>query len=533
MKKIISLLLILVLIMSTFAACGDSNTGNTSNTDTEEVKKVDEMNIAYYAYSSEPILNWDPSVCFSNGVIVLSNVYETLLKFDPDTKEFINVLATDYSSSEDGMTWNFKLREGVKFHDGSDFTAEDVKYSIERTMEIGQGASYIWFAVEEINVISDYEVEFKLFYPTALDIAAAAPYAAFMMPSELADKPDNWFEGGNEIGTGPYVLENNSMGDEVILAKFDGYWQDWNANQFDKVIIKKTPETSSRRQLLEKGEADITMDLPSEDVEALKGNSAVNVQVEDSFTNLIAFFNNEKEELKDVRVRQALSYAFPYDDIVNYAAGGYAKQSTGVIPTGMWGHSDELFQYSFDLDKAKELLAEAGVKDGDLKLLLTYLSGDEMEKKAAELYKSELSKIGVELEIRGINWESQWEMSMATDPNDRQDIFVMYWWPDVASPYSWLYSLFHTEEEILFNLGYYYNEDVDMLMDDADATSGSDLAAAEELFIQAQEILIEDAAAIFALDTTTQWIVNPTFKGFVDNPAYPRVIFFYDTYREK
>jgi len=522
MKKLITILLILTMTFSLFVGCGN-----------EQKKASSDVDIAYYAYSSEPILNWDPSVMFSNGVVVLNNVYETLLRFDPGTKEFIPVLATEYSSSEDGLTWNFKLREGVKFHDGSDFTAEDVKYSIERTMALGQGASYIWFAVDTIDVVSDYEVQLNLMYPSAMDLAAACPYAAFMMPTEIADKPDNWFEGGNEIGTGPYVLESNSMGDEVILSSYADYWQPWSDNQFEKVIFKKTTETSSRRQMIEKGEADIVSELPSEDIEALKDNANVVVESVPSFTNLLGMFNTEKAPLNDVNVRKALSYAFPYNDVVDYAAGGYASQSTGVVPEGMWGHSEELMQYNLDLEKAKSLLEEAGYGEGELKLLLTYMSGDEVEKKAAELYKAELSKIGVDLEIRGMNWESQWELSMATNPDDRQDIFFIYWWPDIASPYSWMYSLFHTEESILFNLSYYSNETVDGLIDEASGLGGTNIEKAEQLFVEAQEIILDEAAALFTIDKTVQWVQNPTFKGFVDNPAYPRVIFFYDCYREK
>lgn len=521
MKKLLSLVMIIALMMSMFMSCNNESNG------------TDELDIAYYAYNSEPILNWDPSVMFSNGVIVLNNVYETLLRFDPETKTFDPILATDYSSSDDGLTWNFKLREGVKFHDGTEFTAEDVKFSIERTMAIGQGASYIWFAIESIEVISDYEVQFNLMYPSAMDIAAACPYAAFIMPSEIANEADTYFEGGKAVGTGPYKLENSTMGDEVILTQNNEYWRSWNENQFDKVIFKKTSETSSRRQMIEKGEADIISELPAEDIEALKLNKDVIVESVPSFTNLIGMFNTEKSTLLDANIRQALSYAFPYNDVVDHAAGGYAKQSIGVVPDGMWGHSDTIKQYNYDLDKAKNMLEEAGIEAGELSLLLTYLSGDEIEKKTAELYKAELAKIGVELEIRGMNWESQWEMSMATNPEDRQDIFFMYWWPDIASPVSWMYSLFHSEEEILFNLSYYSDERVDTLIDEASGLGGDSINIAETKFVEAQDIIVEDAASLFIIDKTTQWVMNPSFKGFVDNPAYPKVVFFYDCYREK
>lgn len=527
MKRKLSLLLVLVLLTGVLAGCGG---GDVS----DDPSPQDEVEIAYYAYNSEPILNWDPSVMFSNGIIVLNNIYETLLRFDPDTKEFEYLLAENYNVSEDGLTWTFNLREGVKFHDGTEMTAEDVKYSIDRTMEMGKGASYIWAAVSEIVAVDDYTVEFKLSYPSPLDLVASSPYAAFIMSKDAVENADeNWFENANEAGSGPYMLDSAAMGDDVVMSAFVDYWKGWDGDHFDKVIIKKTSETSSRRQMIEKGDADITIQLPSEDIEALKETEGVQIVVEPSFTNLIGFFNTEKEPLDNPLVRQALAYAFPYQDVVDYAVGGYAKQSTGVIPYGHWGHSDNLYQYTKDLDKAKGLLEEAGIQEGELKLLLTYMAGDESEKKSAELYKAELSKIGVELEIRAMPWETQWEMSMNEDPNKRQDIFIMYWWPDTSSPYSWLYSLYHTEEDILFNMSYYSNEEFDTIIDNAAEISGTDIEKAEEEFIKAQEILIEDCPSIFMYDKEEVWAINSTFKGFNYNPSYPLVVFFYDCYRAK
>ena len=99
---------------------------------------------AFYAYNSTPVTDWDPSVEFSNGIVSLNNVYETLLRYDPLEDEFIKVLATDYTTSSDGLTWTFYLREGVKFHDGTELNADAVKFSIDRTMEMNMGASFIW-----------------------------------------------------------------------------------------------------------------------------------------------------------------------------------------------------------------------------------------------------------------------------------------------------------------------------------------------------------------------------------------------------
>lgn len=529
-KKFVFLITVLLVISITLAGCGGQNNSNASGQKQSNVP----VQIVFYAQNSTPITDFDPSVEFSNGVVTLNNIYETLLRYDPLEKKFTPVLATDYNKSEDGLTWTFHIRKGVKFHDGTDLNAEAVKFSIERTINLGKGASFIWEPVKEINVKDEYTVEFKLKYPAPMDLIASSAYAAFIMsPTAVKSNPEGWLTQGHEAGTGPYKLESFQMGQEVVLTKFDDYWGGWDGKHFDKAIIKKIPETATRRQMVEKGEVDITRDLPYEDVEALKNNQNLVVETGPSFENLLMLFNTDKKPLDNKLVRQALSYAFPYDDVVKYAMGGYATQARGAVPYGLWGHGENLFQYKYDLEKAKELLKQAGYPNGGFKLLLTYTAGDEAEKKTAELYKSELSKLNIELEIRAMPWESQWEMAKDKDPDKRQDIFAFYWWPDIASPYSYLYNMFHSQDDILFNLAYWENVEFDNLVDEGSRQSGIDMTKAEELFIKAQEILTEEAPAIFVYDKQYIKIFNKSLKGYKDNPAYPNVVFFYETYREK
>jgi peptide/nickel transport system substrate-binding protein len=525
MKKLFSLKK-MILLISVFSMIGLMTTSwQTSASAAPQ--------IAYYAYISEPILDWDPSVEFSNGIIVLNNIYETLLRFDSKNNTMIPVLATEYSKSEDGLSWKFKIRQGVKFHDGEEVDAEAVKFSIERTRKIGKGAAYIWDAVKSIKVVDKYTVAFELKYPAPLDLIASCGYAAFIVsPKSVKAHGDDWLSKGNEAGSGPYKLKKFKMGDEVIMTAFKDYWKGWQENQFDIVVVKRIIETSSRRQLLEKGDADITLLLSPEDNEELKHDSRVKVSVNNSFQNLILFLNTTKKPLDNKLLRQALSYAFPYQKVVQYAAGGYATQSKGAIPKGLWGHGNNLKQYKFDMMKAKELLKQAGYADGGLKLKFTYNSGNESQKKTAELFKSELAKLNIELDIRGMPWESQWEMSKSNKIDNRQDIFSMYWWPDVTSPYSWLYSLYRTEKNAFFNLAYYSSKPFDKLIDQGNAISAIDRDRATELFIKAQQELIENAPSIFPYDLKKVWITNKSFKGFISNPSYPNVVFFYDTYRE-
>jgi len=366
-----------------------------------------------------------------------------------------------------------------------------------------------------------------------MDLIVSSAYGAFIVsPTAVQSHPEDWFTQGHECGTGPYLWESYQLGQEVVLTKFDGYWRGWEGKHFDKIVYKKVQENAVRRQMLETGEADWTMELASEDIEALKNNPNVVVQVNPSFENLLGFFNTEKEPLNNKLVRQALSYAFPYQDAITYGIGGYARQARGPVPYGLWGHSEDLLQYSINLEKAKELLTEAGYPNGGFNLLATYNSGDETEKKICELYKAELAKLNINLEIRGMPWESQWELAKATDPNERQDIFFMYWWPDVTTPYTYLFNLYHSQPEIVFNFNYLNDEYLDKLIDEGNVLAGTDREQAAQKFIKAQEYIVDNAFGLFVYDKQYVRTFHKSFNGYKDNPAYPHVVFCYDTYRE-
>ncbi|MBW2660344.1 MAG: hypothetical protein JRC87_12280 [Deltaproteobacteria bacterium] len=172
--------------------------------------------------------------------------------------------------------------------------------------------------------------------------------------------------------------------------------------------------------MIEKGDASATIYLPPEDLDQMKSNPDVTVNIGPSLENTSLMLNTQIAPLNNKLVRQAFAYAFPYEKAVKYAAGGYAVQSTGAFPAQLWGHDKTLFQYTQDLEKAKKLLEQAGYSKTSRKLLYTYVSTDEAQKKMAEMYKSDLGKIGVEVELRGMPWESQWELAKSRKIEDRQ-----------------------------------------------------------------------------------------------------------------
>ena len=489
--------------------------------------------VAIYVQDLEPTLDWDTAVEMAQGQTVLGNIYETLLRYDPLTNKTIPVLATGYTKSDDGMSWTFSIRKGVRFHDGSELDAEVVKFSIERILRIGKGVSFIWAPVDKIIVVDKYTVRFDLQYPAPMDLVAAGSVGSFIISQKAAEShAEDWFTQGNAVGTGPYKLKKSVKGEEAILVAFDGYWKGWGEKRYDYVVVKKIVESSARRQMVEKGDATVAIGLPAEDLEQLTTNPNVKVNVGPSLENLFVMFNTEKAPLNNKLVRQALAYAFPYEKVVKYAANGYAEQARGPFPAGLWGHSKSLFQYSQDLDKAKQLLKQANFSNNGRKLLFTYESAMESQKKLAEIYKSDLAKIGVDVELRGMPWESQWELSKNTKPEDRQDLMTLRWWPSYCDPYDWSYSLFHSQEYISFNLAYWNNPKFDQLVDEATGISVLDRKKSIEIYHQAQQIMINESPAIFVYDNKSKIVTHKSLKGFIDNPAYSNVVFFHDTYPE-
>jgi peptide/nickel transport system substrate-binding protein len=488
-----------------------------------------------FVFATDGVLNnLDPAMSYSGEHVVLANCYETLTFYNPPgSAELLSPkLATSWEANEDGTEWTFNLREGVNFHSGNPFNAAAVKAAIENTKAIGTGAAYMWDPVQEIEVVDDYTVKFKLSYSAPVDLMASAAYAAWMYdPAVYAEKGTEWYNEGHCSGTGPYIMDSYELNTRMIMVRNDDYWGGWREGQFDTIVFELTEDNAVLQQKIESGEAYFTWNIPPDNLSMVEANPDIVAHKTPSFQNLVGLLNTQKPPLDNKLVRQAVSYTVPYAQFVEGVLQGRGTQSHGVVPVGMWGHSDELFQYSYDLDKAKELLAQAGYPDGGLSLLYTYATGDFDQQQLGELWKAELAKVGIDLEIQGLNWDAQWELARS-DIQKAQDVFVMYWWVDYVSPYSFLYSMFHSEEEILFNLGYYRNPEYDALVDEGNALSGSDRPKAEELFIQAQEILIDDAASIFFYDTTPVHLMRKEIAGYVDNPAYPHVVFVYDLTRQ-
>jgi peptide/nickel transport system substrate-binding protein len=494
--------------------------------------------IVTYASLSE-MVTLDPSTEFSNSILILTSMYEPLIWYQPwSNPVFQPGLATSWESSNNSQTWVFHLRQGVKFHDGTDFNATAVKYSINRTITLGQGAAYIWSSVKQINILDTYTVQFILSSPTPLDVVACASYGAWIMSPQIdslakaAGFPNasQWFNAGHDDGTGPYTITKWDPQNEVDMQKVPGYWGGWTSDQYDTAVVKIVRDETVQEEMVKSGEIQIAEYVPPADIPSLQADPNLKVVATPQYQTLYGLLNNKKFPFNNTLIRQAVSYAIPYQDMVTNVLHGFGNVSVGPIPHGMPGHFNNITQYTYNLAKAKQLLAQAGYPNGGFNLLLTYTAGDVREEGTSELIANSLKALNINVQIRAMAWEQQW--SLAQGPfQQAQDIFIFYWWPTILSPYDFLLNMFHTESSPVFNLGYYYHSDFDNMIDTAYAEEGSNRPAAYQLYYQAENKLVNDAGALFLWDLTDVHVLRSNISGFQYDPLYTTAVLFYQLHQ--
>jgi peptide/nickel transport system substrate-binding protein len=471
------------------------------------------------------VKDWDPSIAFSLEVMMLANVYEPLLWYNRpgSAEQFTPALAKSWSVSGDGLTWTFKLREGVKFHDGTPFNAAAAKASIDRTKQMKKGPYYIWDPVTSIQAPNDTTLIIETKTPTPVDLIASSQYGAYMFSPTAAEKGTDWFNQGNAAGTGPYHVRQYSKGQQVVLEKFDDYWGGWTDKNFDRVILKVVTENATQVQMLKSGEADFISLVPADTVDSLDKDAGIVAGGEPSWKNSQFLINTKKSPTDNKTFRQALTHLWDYDTVVRDIYAGFAEVGRGPLPATMWGHDGSVHTPKFDPALAKKLIEESGVAASDRKITMAYIGTSEEYKNSALLFQENARQAGVEVELLPGEWGTIWAnaKNLDTAPN----LQSMTWWPTYATPNDWLIGLYRTEKKALFNLSHYSNPAYDKVLNEGVALEGSDRATAIAKYAKAQEILMEDAVAIFYADINTRTARRADIEGYEDNPAYNAVFF--------
>jgi peptide/nickel transport system substrate-binding protein len=476
----------------------------------------------------------DPHFTYSElASAVALGVYEQLVRLKGDTTdEFEPSLAESWEVSEDQSTFTFTLYPDVLFQDGTPANAQAVKDSYTRWIELGGSPVNVITrfcdSPDKMEVVDDVTLRFNLGSPQPLFLSAmASSYGSMIIsPTALAENATeddpyaHEWAMFNAIGSGPYLLESNSVSEGVVLTRFDGYHKGWEGNHFDRIIFRVVPEDSTRRQLIERGEADaITNYLSPEALEALRAVPTVTVL--EYPTTRITWAIMNAPRLLTPEVRKGLSYAFPYDDVIDAVNKGLLKRS-GPIADSVRGYDPDVFLYQTDLDKAKELIVAGGIPEGTVFEYMTD-ANDERDQTTAQLFQANLQQIGYDLDIIAVDFATiESTVYGEAPPEEKPHIISSWgWWPDYNDPWNQLWPNF-TEANVGnggSNGGAWVNARFEEIMAEAENYESEERLT--ELMKEAQNILTEqDPPVIYYGQRVDFTALGAGIEGFVPNPLY-------------
>jgi peptide/nickel transport system substrate-binding protein len=291
-------------------------------------------------------------------------------------------------------------------------------------------------------------------------------------------------------------------------------------------VFRVVPQDTTAAQLLRSGQVSFVEQINPSLWSSFKSDSSISTVASPSWQNLLGQLNVKALSLP---VRQAILYAIDYRGMIA-ALRGAGVQSSGIVPPGLLGHFNDLPDYSYDKAKAAALLNQAGYGPGKkaLNLSLTYTQGDSNEQIVATIIKSDLAALNVNLSVQPLAWPTQWSKGKSSNAAQRQDIFLEYWWPDYADPYSWFVNLLETESPPNFNLSYYSNPAMDKMINQVEPLVATSSSAAAQLYKNMQVTVFQQAPLASLYNVNYQYAMLSGISGFQVNPAYPNVVFVHD-----
>ena len=367
MKKALSFLLAVVLCVTLFAGCssdGSSNSGDEGNNSNNSEENNGEVKDTLVVAQTADTQTLDPQ---QQGRLwpdmsILSNIFDTLLTRD-EAGELAPNLATSWESLDD-HTWQFKLRDDVYFHNGEKFDANSVKFSVERLIDPDFNSPISELrTVKEVVIVDEYTVNIVTTDPDPILPNKMVVYPGVMMPPEYVTEMGDDYVAKNPIGTGAYKFVSWTKDSEVVLVANEDYWK--GEAEFKNLIFKCIPSYADQAAALKTGEVDFVLGMPADVAETLKNEPNLEVfSAPSTRTFYIGLDCLSDGPLQDVRVRQAMNYAIDVQTIIDTVLGGTAQRVATLVPRQNFGYDDSIKPYEYDVEKAKELMAEAGYADG-------------------------------------------------------------------------------------------------------------------------------------------------------------------------
>lgn len=490
-----------VLLLFVLAITGCGNKENTTNKTFVYALQAD-------ARSLDPHVSTDASSSNSMN----KKVYETLVTIDKENK-IAPLLATEWKQL-DPVTWEFTLRKGVKFHDGSDFNAQAVKTSFERLLdpEVKRNRRSVLQAIKEIKVISDDKVQIitdGAYAPLLLHLST--PAGSIMSPKAIeADAKGEKTLAQNPVGTGPFKFISWTKGDNITLARNENYWG--AKPEMAKVILKVVPEDATRIAMVKTGEAQAADQVPVTDTERISKDSNMNLIRTSIYRTEFISFNTERAPFNNPKVREAISQAIDYEGLIKGVYNGVGSSGVSSMGPQVFGHSPNLKPYEYNIENAKKLLADAGYPDGFKATL--YVPDRKIRVKMAEVLQAQLKPLGIDIEIHSLEQGAYYKET----EEGKQDFCIDGWSNQTGDADLSLTPVFGSEGiKTGQNIARYNNPKVDQLLDQA--RREIDPEKRKQLYYQVQEIVREDIPIIVTQVGEDLHVTAKNISGFWITPG--------------
>jgi peptide/nickel transport system substrate-binding protein len=509
------LMLSLSLILS---ACAGIGTEKDPNAGTAKQLVV--------AISSEPTSMDGTQAADFNTVRACGSLFNQLIRFKDGNTEIEPDLATSWEISDDGLSYTFHLRQGVKFHDGTEFNADAVEFNYNRQTNqdfeyfntgIFAYSYFIYHMVASTNVVDNYTFQYIL----------SAPYAPFLnnlamveasMVSPTAVKEAGKDFGTKPVGTGPFKFVSWTPGTEIVLEKNPDYYE--GKAKLDRIIIRPITNSNVRLNELKAGTVNLTLDLLPDSLESLRTDKNLQVVEQPSLHTWFLSMNSAEEPFNDVRVRQAMYYAIDRQSIVDNILLNTGVLANNLTPPGIQGYNEDVPTYEYNPDKAKELLTKAGYADGFSIDFYIPDSGSGMQQPdaMAVAIQSDLSKVGITLNIQKMEWGAYLSQVYLPEEKQGMKLLEMSYITDNADPDNFLYVLASGDQfpPNGYNCSFWSNDEFDTLIKQAQVIT--DINQRIDLYKQAQVILMTEVPYL-VIDHENQIIVmDKDITGFNIHP---------------
>lgn len=500
-KKLVSLAFLMLLLLATaLYGCSSDNASDNTEGDSGDSGDSGEPKVLIFGRGGDSV-SLDPiAVTDGESYKVTKNIFDTLVNFGEQDTEIHPGLATEWEAAEDGLTYTFTLEEGVKFHDGTDFNAEAVVANFER-WAAGNADQFPYYGsmfggfgdeeghvIESVTATGDYAVEFKLKRPQAPFLKNLA-MSSFGIASPTAFEAAGDKFGDAPVGTGPFKFVEWKRNDSITIEKNADYWVEGEP-KLDQVVFRSIPDNSARLNALLSGEIDLADGITPSDGATVEGDDKLQLFERPSMNVGYLGLTTTREPFDDPKVRQAMNHAIDKQAIVDAFFEGRGEIAKNPMPPVISGYNDSIEDYDYNPEKAKELLAEAGLPDGfEMELYAMPVPRPYMPdgQKVAEAIQKNLADVGVTAKIVSFEWATYLEKAA----NGEADAFLLGWTGDNGDADNFLYVLLDQDNIGSNNYTYYKNQELHDILIEAQTEVDEDKR--NDLYGKAQEIIHEDA----------------------------------------